>query len=111
MSPRPVNVLLGLWLLVSAFAWPHGTFQMTNTWVCGALCLLFALLSFALPAARYLNAALAVWLFVSAFALPTSGRATLWSNALVAVALFTFSLAPPLPEDAGLSRPRPPREA
>jgi hypothetical protein len=111
MSPRPVTVLLGVWLFISAFVWPHSPFQMTNTWLCGLLCIVFAFLAFAIPAARYLTTALAVWLFVSAFALPSFGRGTIWNNTLVAIALFAFSLTPSPPRDLGLSRPRPPRPA
>jgi hypothetical protein len=92
MSARAVNVVLGIWLFISAFLWPHSQAQMTNTWILGVLCVVFALIAARIPSASYLNTALAVWLFISAFALPTAQIGTMWNNALVAVAIFIASL-------------------
>jgi len=89
-----INIALGLWLFVSAFLWPHTQEQGVNTWIVGALAVVFAAASLRYPAARYVNAVLAVWLFISAWALPTFPVGTIWNNALVAIAMFVFSLAP-----------------
>lgn len=94
MPARLGNIILGAWLFLSAFLWPHTPAQMTNTWVLGALCMAFALVGLVLPAARYLNTALSLWLFASAFVLPTRSAATVWNNALVAIAIFLVSLVP-----------------
>jgi hypothetical protein len=67
---------------------------LTNTWILGLLCVVFSLIALTLPQARYLNTALAVWLFISAFALPRVNVGTVWNNALVAIAIFLFSLTP-----------------
>jgi hypothetical protein len=91
--PRMINVLLGVWLFVSAFLWAHATPEQTNTAVLGALCVLFALIGTAVPWARYLNSLLAIWLFVSAWAIPVERIATTWNNALVAIAIFIVSRA------------------
>ena len=91
---RIVNIVLGIWLFVSAFLWPHSYAQMTNTWILGVLCVAFALIAMRVPEARYLNAVLAVWLFVSVWALPFISSGTRWSNALTAIAIFFVSLAP-----------------
>jgi hypothetical protein len=91
---RLVNVLLGVWLFISAFLWPHTAAQMTNTWIMGVLCVVFALLAIASPPVRYLNTILAIWLFISAFAFPTVSVATTWNNFLVAIAIFVVSLLP-----------------
>ncbi len=93
-NARLINVLLGVWLFISAFLWPHTYEQMTNTWILGVLCVVFALIAMRVPQARYLNTALAVWLFISAFALPRATTGTLWNNILVAIAIFVVSLAP-----------------
>ncbi len=93
-SPRLVNVALGLWLFISAFIWRDSHAQVTNTWVCGALCVAFAIVGMGVPRARYLNTALAVWLYVTAWALPTQHIATLWNNVLCAIAIFAVSLVP-----------------
>ncbi|WP_437275595.1 hypothetical protein WME90_30660 [Sorangium sp. So ce375] len=89
---RGINIALGIWLFLSAFLWRHGREDFTNTWVVGALCVLFALIALWAPRARYATAILAVWLFVSAWTIPALLMATVWNNALVAVAILVVSL-------------------
>jgi hypothetical protein len=91
---RYANIVLGTWLFLSAFLWPHSYAQVTNTWVVGLLVVALAVVSLRVPQARYMNAILAVWLFLSAFALPTLRMATVWNNALVAIAVFFVSMLP-----------------
>src|SRR5271170_7672622 len=93
-TARIVNIVLGIWLFVSAFLWPHTYAQMNNTWIVGVLCVAFAVIAMRVPEVRYLNALLAVWLFISVWALPTMLAATRWNNAVVAIAIFFVSLAP-----------------
>ena len=92
LPARVVNVVLGIWLFISAFVWPHDGAQMTNTWILGVVAVVIALVAMRVPAVRYLNSLLAVWLFVSAFTLPHLHRGTVWNNALVAVIMFFVSL-------------------
>jgi hypothetical protein len=94
VSPRLVNVMLGVWLFISAFLWPDSHAQTTNTWICGVLCVAFAITGMGVPWARYLNTSLAVWLFVSAWALPVERINTVWNNVLCAIAIFVVSLVP-----------------
>jgi hypothetical protein len=101
---RYLNVLFGVWLFISAFLWPHSSAQMTNTWIMGVLCVVFALLAMVSPPVRFLNTLLAIWLFISAFSLPTLSVATTWNNFLVAIAIFIVSLIPS-PGEAGPTRP------
>jgi hypothetical protein len=109
MSPaRIITLILGIWLFVSAFLWPHTTQQFTNTWIVGAACAFLALVATTVPAMRYLTAAVAVWLFISAFVLPSDNIGTTWNNALVAIALFFVSLAG---APVGPPRTHAPREA
>jgi hypothetical protein len=91
---RFLNILLGSWLFVSAFLWPHNAEQYSNTWLTGALCVILSVVAMAVPWARYLVTALAVWLFISAFALPSENVGTVWNNALVAIAVFIVSILP-----------------
>lgn len=93
-APRILNVLLGAWLFISAFAWPHTEAQRTSTWIVGALCVFFALVATAVPWTRYLNTLLAIWLFISAWALPSLSVGTIWNNAIVAIVIFILSLIP-----------------
>ena len=108
MQAAAVNLILGVWLFISAFLWPHSAGQLTNTWVCGLLCAAFALISTRVPNARYLNTAVAVWLFISAFALPTDRIGTVWNNALIAVAIFIVSLVAPEEAEYGKRTPMQP---
>ncbi len=93
-SARYWNVVVGIWLFISAFIWPHSPAQQTNTWICGLLCVAFALWAAAAPPMRYLNTALAVWLFISVWALPTLNAGTVWNNIIVAIVMFVISLIP-----------------
>ena len=112
-NARVVNLVLGVWLFISAFAWPHAMVQSTNAWVVGVLCVVFAVAAMVLPWVRYLNTVLAIWLFISAWALPSGTPGTTWNNVLVAIAMFVVSLIPTEPTTAHLpSRaggPFPPR--
>ncbi len=98
-APRIINVILGVWLFISAFVWPHTQAQMTNTWILGVLCVIFALVAMAVPWVRFLNTLLAIWLFISAWALPSTSAGTVWNNVLVAIAIFIVSLVPSGPEE------------
>ncbi len=91
---RGINLVLGIWLFISAFAWEHTLAERTNTWILGILCVLFALIAMSTPAARWLNTALAIWLFISVWALPHHNLATMWNNAIVAILVFALSLVP-----------------
>jgi hypothetical protein len=113
-APRIINVVLGVWLFISAFVWPHTQAQMTNTWILGVLCVIFALVAMAVPWVRFLNTLLAIWLFISAWALPSTSAGTVWNNVLVAIAIFVVSLIPSGPEErtpAFFGRTAPPRPA
>jgi len=91
---RGFTLLLGVWLFISAFIWPHTMAQMTNTWICGVLAVIFAAVAMRAPQVRYANTILAIWLFISAFALPTISIGTVWNNVIVSIAIFVSSLVP-----------------
>lgn len=91
---RGINLLLGFWLLISAFVWGHTVPERANSWIVGALVIAIALVASSVPAARWINTALSAWLFVSVWALPHHSVATRWNNALVAIAVFAISLVP-----------------
>ncbi len=104
---RGINVLLGIWLFISAFVWGHDPAQRTNTWILGVLCVVFALIAMSTAPVRYLNTALAIWLFISVWALPHHVLGTMWNNALVAIAVFILSLVPG-PREERLTQARSP---
>jgi hypothetical protein len=91
---RYINIILGLWMIVSAFLWPHSSSQFTNGWVVGLLSAFAAIIALSAPGARYVNTVLGAWLFVSAWALPRMMVGTAWNDVLVGIAMFVVSLIP-----------------
>jgi hypothetical protein len=102
-TARFSSIVLGVWLVASAFVWPHSMAQQTNAWVVGILSVAFALLAAGRDELRYLVTALSVWLFASIWVLPSIRVATLWNSGIVAAGLFIFSLIPNL--RTGTTRP------
>ena len=92
MTTRIFNALIGIWLFVTAFMWPHTSTEMTVTILAAILTFGLAILAIYTFAARYLNAFVAVLLFISALTIPTLARATQWNNAIVAIAIFVAAL-------------------
>lgn len=93
IAARGVNIVLGVWLFISAFVWVHTGAQMTNTWIVGILVALFGAIAVRFPQARWVNTALAIWLGISLWVLPTFA-ATFWNNLIVGLAVLVASLIP-----------------
>ena len=96
-APRIANAVLGLWLFMSVFIWPHTSSQTINTSVIGALSIVIALLGTQYSTIRYLNSVLAVWLLISAWASQVATEVTTWNATFVAFAMFALSLVPIAP--------------
>src|SRR5262249_24335971 len=93
MTPRIFNILLGTWLFLSSFAWPHSSPAFVAALGCGALTVVLSLASFYVPGTRYLTAAVAVLLLVASLTTSASRwDRTFWHNSIVAVAIFIASL-------------------
>jgi hypothetical protein len=92
MSARIITVLVGTWLFLSAFAWPHATGQGMATLMAGMLTVLSALTSIYYPRFRYVTAAIALALFVASLATATRYDRTVWHNTVIAVAVFVLAL-------------------
>lgn len=106
LSPRALNVVLGAWLFLSAFAWPHARSQFINTLITGVLVVVFALGACVAPRVRYFNTILSAYLFVSAWCYPSSTMAemaTQWHNAMVALWIFLISVLHDGPVSTGSS--------
>lgn len=93
-TARILNLILGIWLFISAFVWPHAPAQQANTWIMGVIAVVVALVAMTMSPVRWVNTALGVWLFISVWALPHANVGTMWNNALVAIAIFLLSLVP-----------------
>jgi SPW repeat len=92
-SSRYLNIIVGIWLFVSAFVWRHSAAQFTNTWVMGIIVAAVAALALTWPTIRYLNTLAGAWLIISAFALPTITAGTRWNNFIVGIVVVVLSLA------------------
>ena len=86
------NLILGAWLIVSAFSWPHTFAAQSNTWVVGIAIAGFSLWAVFDRDLRWVTTTLGVWLFISAFVLPSGSSMTLWNNIIVALLVVAFSL-------------------
>lgn len=87
-------IILGIWLFISAFLWPHTQAQFTNAWIVGLIAVALGLIALAAQPVRFVNTLLAIWLFISAWVLPTQMVGTQWNSVIVAILLFLLSLAP-----------------
>lgn len=94
MSGRIVNLVLGFWLVLSAFLWVHSGAQFTNAWVSGLLVAAIALAASRVPDLRYANAVMGGWLMVSTFFLPRVSAGTFWNHLVVGLAVLFLSLFP-----------------
>lgn len=92
--PRWINLVLGVWLFISAFIWPHTESAQTNTWIVGVLIAAAAIWAMFTPQVRWLNTVLAIWLFVSTLVIPHVTTGTVWNNVIVAIVVFLVSLMP-----------------
>lgn len=88
---RVANIVLGVWLFLSAFVWQHSGASQTNSWILGVIIAVVAGIAMAQPAVRWVNALAAVWLFISTFVIPHVTTATMWHNAILAIAVFALT--------------------
>jgi hypothetical protein len=90
-SPRGLNVLVGAWLLASAFVLPHTFDAALISSILGLLIMVASVAVFAASEARYFDPILALILAVSAIALPGVAIATRVNQGCVALAVFGLS--------------------
>jgi hypothetical protein len=90
-----VNVALGLWLFLSALAWPHSAGELWGGLVTGALVGAAALAGFGgRPWGRYATAALGAWLVFMPMLLLEPSRFARINQPLVGAALVVVALWP-----------------
>jgi hypothetical protein len=97
MLPRIVNLLLGMWLFLSAFLWEHDDPQYLNAFTSG---LVLGILGLAAgerrPLVRLITGQIGLWLMASTFLLPTEA-ATRVNHLLVGALVLIVSVLPSLP--------------
>ena len=82
------TAVLGLWLFLSAFLWPHSRFQLFNAWIVGMAAVTIATLSISNRArSGYGASALGAWLIITSLFLARAGSATFWNHILVGFCL------------------------
>jgi hypothetical protein len=95
---RWLNILLGAWLVISAWVWAVPNNSRANMMIVGICITAVALFATFMPALRRLNTLLAVWLLVSSAAIFTGApQVVTWSNIIVAIAVLVASI----PRDEG----------
>lgn len=93
-----LNIVLAVWLFVSAYLLPHSATTSWNSMIVAVLVAAVALLAFSSPGRpglRWINAVLAVWLFVTALVMPHTSLGTSLHDVGVSVVLAALSLIPP----------------
>jgi hypothetical protein len=108
MAVRVLSLMMGVWLFVSAFLWPHHGPVALSTWIPGLLIAAVALAALAAPPLRFVNAILGLWVLVAAVA---SGADDLvWSNGVAGLTVAVAAFVPTLPRRWGdEGRPAPAR--
>lgn len=93
---RYVNIVLGIWLFISAFVWHHSRPLFMVSWITGIVIALVALTSIGAPRTRFVNLILGIWLIISAFAFPHYSTGTVWNNVIVGIVVGWVALVGPV---------------
>ena len=88
---RYANILLGLWLFLTAFAWRHAPAAWANTWIVGLLVVAMAIWGLTYPGLWRVNALLGLWLIVAAGVFPHLLGASRANNIVVGFLITTVS--------------------
>src|SRR5207247_9235375 len=94
MRARILNALLGVWLVASAYLWPHHRGEFLNAWITGVAMIVFAFIGMRRRGARWADAALALWLFSSMFIFPYAAGMSVLNHILVAMVVLVVSFFP-----------------
>ena len=88
---RYANILLGLWLFLTAFAWRHAPAAWANTWIVGLLVVAVAIWGLTYQGLWRVNALLGLWLIVAAGVFPHLLGASRANNIVVGFLITTVS--------------------
>lgn len=92
--PRYAELVLGLWLIISAFSWSHPPPTQTNTWVVGLILVVAGLSTLRTVPAYWMARAAAVLLFITSLPAARFSTATALNNVIVAIAIMVVSFVP-----------------
>lgn len=88
------NLLLGIWLQISAFVWPHSDASRVSAWLPGLLISVISLLSMGAPPMRWLNAFLALWLVIWTFAATSTETLSYLNGVACAILVCVLAAVP-----------------
>jgi hypothetical protein len=88
-------MVLGGWLFLSVFLWPHSRWQMTSTWIVGvALFVLGFRGRQGARSGRWMSALVALWLGLGTWLLAPRLMVTAINNLVIAAIVLLLSLVP-----------------
>jgi hypothetical protein len=87
------NVLLGVWLFVSAFLWHHSQANFVNAALIGVVVVASSLMAIRVPWFRFVTAAAGLWLITGLFAWRQLEAVTVWHNVMVGLGIVLASTA------------------
>lgn len=93
---RYARLVLGAWLVISAFSWSHPPPTASNTWILGLIVIIATLATLHAQPARWIDRSAAAALVILSLPLARFSAATALHNILVAAALVWLSFAPEL---------------
>jgi hypothetical protein len=88
-----LNIVLGAWLIISAFAWAHSLDDALVTVIAGALILGSGVGGFVAQDLRHVEASVALLLVLSAVVVPHLSALTAWNNTLLGALTFALTFA------------------
>lgn len=90
-----LNLLAGLWLLISPFALGYSvTAAITNGVVTGIIVAILAIVGLALPSqswSRWINLLAGIWLIIAAFVFSYVSAGVVWNNAILGILVIAFA--------------------
>lgn len=89
-----INIAMGVWLVISAFVWPHEPTQRLNAVVFGSMIAVLASLALMWRPASWVATLPAVWLFGTSLSAEHRDALTPWHNVAVAFVVFMSATAP-----------------
>lgn len=106
MTPRVVDTALAIWMVASAFLWPHSWAQRSIAIMFGLLAFIFALAALYRRPFRWVCAAIGALLISFGLYVTRIRAATAWNEILVGIGMIVASLVPDSGAELSTRRPR-----
>lgn len=100
-----INLVIGVWLVISAFVWPHVGAALANTVIVGLMIAVLAGAAFWRPAASAVIALPGAWLVLSAIFIHHGHSVTPLHNAVLGGIAILAATTPIVATDDHLTRP------